>query len=300
VNREVIKEQLRLLGYACEMAEDGVIALEKWRSGHYALLLTDCHMPNMDGFELTDAIRADEGAQSKEAEQGAEQVDKKGTEQGKRAPIIAVTANAMQGEAERCRERGMDDYLAKPLRLNELAAMLAKWMPLPGAAAVMPDWTANETPIAISGATPSATTSTAPSTALGDNSTSAAAKTMLEPESPVESSVWDINILTKMVGDKPAMHRRLLEKFLSGAEDQVRRIVDAALIEDTAAVGEVAHALKSAARTVGALQMGELCEQLNHAGRIGDASQCRMLSETLPGIFAAAAGQIRKHLLLLP
>jgi len=179
------------------------------------------------------------------------------------------------------------------LRLNELAAMLAKWMPLPGAAAVMPDWTANETPSATPGLTPS----TVPSTALGDNSTSATVKTMLEPESHVESSVWDINILTKMVGDKPAMNRRLLEKFLSGAEDQVRRIVDAAMIEDTATVGEVAHALKSAARTVGALQMGELCEQLNHAGRIGDASQCRMLSETLPGIFAAASGQIRKHLL---
>jgi CheY-like chemotaxis protein len=67
-------------------------------------------MPNMDGFALTEAIRATEPA-------------------GTRLPIIAVTANAMQGEAQRCLERGMDDYLSKPLRLTELGQMLAKWLP---------------------------------------------------------------------------------------------------------------------------------------------------------------------------
>jgi CheY-like chemotaxis protein len=81
-NREVILEQLHLLGYSAEMAVDGVAALSMWRTGRYALLLTDCHMPNMDGFELTAAIRAEE-------------------QPGMHLPIIAVTANALQGEAER-------------------------------------------------------------------------------------------------------------------------------------------------------------------------------------------------------
>ena len=112
INRDVITEQLRLLGYACEVAEDGVQALAMWRTGRYALLLTDCHMPHMDGFELTEAIRQ------------AEPV-------GTRLPIVAVTANAMQGEAQRCRAHGMDDYLSKPLRMAELAPMLQKWLPLP-------------------------------------------------------------------------------------------------------------------------------------------------------------------------
>lgn len=58
-NREVIQEQLRLLGYASEAAEDGREALDKWRSGRYALLLTDCHMPTMDGYQLAAAIRED-------------------------------------------------------------------------------------------------------------------------------------------------------------------------------------------------------------------------------------------------
>ena len=111
-NREVMQEQLHLLGYACEMAEDGAIAWQMWQAnpGRYALLLSDCHMPNLDGFGLTEAIR---------------QAEPHGT----RLPIIAVTANAMQGEAQRCRERGMDDYLSKPLRMTELAPMLEKWLP---------------------------------------------------------------------------------------------------------------------------------------------------------------------------
>ena len=111
-NRDVISEQLRLLGYAVDVAEDGAVAFKKWQSGHHALLLTDCHMPNMDGFALTSAIRANEP-------------------RGVRLPIVAITANAMQGEAQRCLTAGMDDYLSKPLRMNELAPMLFKWLPLP-------------------------------------------------------------------------------------------------------------------------------------------------------------------------
>jgi signal transduction histidine kinase/ActR/RegA family two-component response regulator len=110
-NRDVICAQLLQLGYAAEVAEDGVTALEKWRTGRYALLLTDCHMPLMDGFLLTGFIRMEEGS-------------------GPRKPIIAVTANAMQGEVQRCLDSGMDDYLSKPFRMAELEPMLSKWLPL--------------------------------------------------------------------------------------------------------------------------------------------------------------------------
>jgi PAS domain S-box-containing protein len=119
-NRDVMQEQLRLLGYTCELAEDGAIALQMWQANpkRYALLLSDCHMPHLDGFGLTAAIRAAEPP-------------------GSRLPIIAVTANAMQGETERCRERGMDDYLSKPLRMTELAPMLQKWLPEPDSDAIL-------------------------------------------------------------------------------------------------------------------------------------------------------------------
>ena len=115
INQKVIRQQLTLLGYAADIAGNGREALERWKSGNYALLLTDIHMPEMDGYELTAAIR--------QAEEGK-----------RRAPIIAFTADALKGEAEHCRAVGMDDYLSKPVQLAHLRAILQKWMPAPATA----------------------------------------------------------------------------------------------------------------------------------------------------------------------
>jgi CheY-like chemotaxis protein len=110
INREVMLEQLRLVGYTAECAEDGEEALALWRSGRFDLLLTDCHMPNMDGYALSEAIRRAEPA-------------------GSRMPIIAVTANVTKGVREHCLSLGMDDCIAKPLRLQVLADVLVRWLP---------------------------------------------------------------------------------------------------------------------------------------------------------------------------
>ena len=109
-NRLVVQRQLALLGYAAEVAEDGAEALKMFDEKAYGLLLTDCHMPNMDGFDLTTAVR--------EREQTSVE----------HTPIVALTANALVGEAERCLNAGMDDYLAKPVRLKELGDTLARWI----------------------------------------------------------------------------------------------------------------------------------------------------------------------------
>ena len=112
-NRMLVSRQLSLLGYQAEYAEDGEIALALWREKPYGLVLTDCHMPNMDGFELTRKIRGAEAG-------GTAHV-----------PIIALTANALVGEAERCLGTGMDDYLAKPATLGDMGRVLGRWLPLP-------------------------------------------------------------------------------------------------------------------------------------------------------------------------
>ncbi|MFC6674149.1 PAS domain-containing protein [Marinobacterium aestuariivivens] len=109
-NQKVLAHQLALLGYAADIAENGQRALELWRSGDYVLLLTDLHMPEMDGYQLATAIRSE---------------DLKNYPK----PIIALTANALKGEAKRCFDVGMDDYLTKPARLEELNAVLDRWMP---------------------------------------------------------------------------------------------------------------------------------------------------------------------------
>jgi len=109
-NQKVIREQLAVLGFAAELAENGREALERWRTGRYALVMTDCHMPEMDGYELSGHIRAEEGPD-------------------RHTPILAITADALKGTAARCIAAGMDAYLTKPMQLETLRAALDPWLP---------------------------------------------------------------------------------------------------------------------------------------------------------------------------
>ncbi|MEO8204395.1 MAG: ATP-binding protein, partial [Betaproteobacteria bacterium] len=119
-NRSLLLRQVNMLGYAAQSAEDGVQALAMWKTGRFAMLITDCNMPEMNGYELTRAIREIERAP-----------DAKG---GGRIPIVACTAIALEGEAEACVAAGMDDYLAKPVSLMDLAKKLDQWLPVAQAA----------------------------------------------------------------------------------------------------------------------------------------------------------------------
>ncbi|MEQ8346196.1 MAG: PAS-domain containing protein [Sneathiellaceae bacterium] len=112
-NRTVVERQLGLLGFSVATATNGREALEMWREGGFGLVLTDCHMPQMDGYQLAAAIR--------EAEAGS-------VPARPRTPIVALTANALVGEAERCLAAGMDDYLAKPVTLNVMGERLGRWL----------------------------------------------------------------------------------------------------------------------------------------------------------------------------
>jgi CheY-like chemotaxis protein/HPt (histidine-containing phosphotransfer) domain-containing protein len=113
VNREVLVRQLELLGIAADTVNDGAAALDAWAGGSYAAVLADIHMPRMDGHEFTRRLRAAETERATA-----------------RTPVIAVTANAMKGEEERCLAAGMDAYLAKPVRLELLRATLERWLSL--------------------------------------------------------------------------------------------------------------------------------------------------------------------------
>jgi PAS domain S-box-containing protein len=111
VNREVLVLQLKLLGIAADTAENGIDALEAWARGSYAAVLADIHMPHMDGHELVRRLRA------AEADRGAV-----------RTPIVAVTADALKGEEQRCLASGMDAYLVKPVSIERLRATLERWL----------------------------------------------------------------------------------------------------------------------------------------------------------------------------
>jgi CheY-like chemotaxis protein len=103
-NQKVIRHQLERMGLAGDVVANGREALDRWRSGDYALVLTDLHMPMMDGHELARSIRAEED--------------------DRRTPIVALTANAVASEEARCREAGIDCYLTKPVRLPKLKEVI--------------------------------------------------------------------------------------------------------------------------------------------------------------------------------
>ena len=114
MNQQVICDQLHLLGYGVEVASDGEEGLKMWQTGCYSLVLTDLHMPKMSGYDLAKKIR----------ELGPSRVDMK-----KESIIIAITANALKGERDKCLAQGMNDYITKPVELNLLESTLNNWLP---------------------------------------------------------------------------------------------------------------------------------------------------------------------------
>ncbi|MDD5299552.1 MAG: ATP-binding protein [Gallionella sp.] len=111
INQKLLAHQIRLLGLRAETAENGQVALSMWRDGRFAMVITDCHMPEMDGYELAREIRKIEAAESR-----------------RRIPVIAWTANALAEEVGLCHAAGMDELLVKPADLMQLRKMLAKWL----------------------------------------------------------------------------------------------------------------------------------------------------------------------------
>jgi CheY-like chemotaxis protein/HPt (histidine-containing phosphotransfer) domain-containing protein len=115
INRRMAIQMLTKMGVEVQAAVDGLKALEALEQASFDLVLMDCQMPELDGYEATGAIR------KREAETGAP-----------RMPIVALTASALQGDRERCLAAGMDDYVTKPLTISQLRTTVQEWLPAPG------------------------------------------------------------------------------------------------------------------------------------------------------------------------
>jgi PAS domain S-box-containing protein len=218
VNREVLVRQLELLGVAADAVNDGVEALAAWDTGAYAAVLADIHMPRMDGHEFSRQLRAAE--------------TKRGSA---RTPIVAVTANAMKGEDERCLAAGMDAYLAKPVNIDQLRLTLERWIPIP-------------------------------------QDTGSAGSTS---EEEGDAGAFDRDVLAAWLGNDHAAINSLLAKFRDTAVEAERVICAAERAGDLAKLAAAAHKLKGAALTVGATAISKAATQLEQAGRAGDRAVCR-------------------------
>jgi CheY-like chemotaxis protein/HPt (histidine-containing phosphotransfer) domain-containing protein len=207
VNQRVAVHMLNKLGYAVEVVDNGALAVAAVAGGNFALVLMDCQMPEMDGFEATAAIR------------GAEA-------QSRHLPIVAMTANAMQGDRERCLAAGMDDYLAKPIDISLLATMLAAWLPAEVASPEPP-------------APPAAKPAEADPDAI------------------------DMRRLTDLFGEDDAVIDELLTVFqqsLHPLRERLRREVSGR----GSALKAITHELRGAAANVGASPMSELAGRLEN------------------------------------
>lgn len=251
-NQEVIRRQLLLLGYWGDIVADGRAALTALESSEYAALLTDCHMPVVDGFELTSQVRASE----------------EGTD--RHLPIIAITANALQGEASRCLAEGMDDYLTKPLDMARLTTALNRWVG-PSLAAVE--------------ASPSTVVST-PDTVAEDRS-----NLTLDALPILDASILE----TTLRGDR-ATTRLLLADFVPNARDLVDGADIALGAGDLSELARIGHTLKSSARAVGALRLGEACDQLESDARSAPAEQLERDVPRLRRLFEDVERAVQKLL----
>nr|WP_315207658.1 ATP-binding protein [uncultured Albidiferax sp.] len=222
VNQKVILRQIELLGFAGELAPDGAEAWRLWHAGSYALLLTDLHMPGMDGYSLAAAIRQEEALRNQAQGRPADS----------RMPILALTANALNGEAQRAYAAGMDEYLTKPLRLHLLQAALTRWLPFP------------------------------PAQALADTASAL-------PHAGVPGLAVDVRTLQDLVGDDPEMVRELLAEYRVSADRLAKELHTVHAAEDTRQMAAIAHRLKSSSRSVGAAALGDVCAELENACRSG-------------------------------
>ncbi|HRQ00646.1 MAG TPA: response regulator, partial [Terrimesophilobacter sp.] len=216
INQKVILQQLALLGHAAELAGDGAEALKMWRSGHHALILTDLHMPRMDGYALSEAIRREER-----------------TRGGPRVPILALTANALRGEAHRTLAAGIDEHLTKPIQLSLLREALERWLPTQRSNLEEP--------------------ASVPPVRRDD-----------------EHRPVDPDVLRELVGNDEAVMRELLGDYLAVLDTQGEALRQAIAAPEMQEVGRIAHKLKSSSRAIGATGLGNLCAELEVTSKRGD------------------------------
>jgi signal transduction histidine kinase/CheY-like chemotaxis protein/HPt (histidine-containing phosphotransfer) domain-containing protein len=221
-NQLVIHKQLNALGYQCEIANNGKEGFEMWKAKPYCMLISDCHMPIWDGFQLTDAIRKDE----------------KNTK--KHAPIVAITANALHGEAERCLAAGMDDYMAKPVAMKTLKLTLVKWM--------------------------------GEGSTFGQTDAESSVETAVPVEPPTQPNAdstcpIDDRMLKGMFGDDEETIKDILQSFIEPSGAIVTDLIAAHSARSAGDIKAQAHKLKSSSRSIGANEMADTCKALETAGR---------------------------------
>jgi two-component system, sensor histidine kinase and response regulator len=221
INQKVAVKMLERLGYRADVAADGLEAVEALSRIPYGAVLMDVQMPEMDGYEATAEIRRRERADP----------------EARHTPIIAMTANAMQGDREQALEAGMDDYVPKPVKAEKLEAVLERWI----------------SQQAFSKPDTSATMADADTAALNEEAT------VLD-----ESVLADLRELQEE--GEPDILEELIELYLEDAPSQIAALGEAVEAGEAQTVERIAHTLKGSSGNMGATRMTAVCSELEDVG----------------------------------
>jgi CheY-like chemotaxis protein len=295
VNQDVTLSMLENCGCRVDVAANGREALEAFSRASYDLILMDCQMPEMDGFEATRIIRAREAAEN--AESRIQPMDLKSQTSGLltpdpglrtpdarlqtpdsrlfRVPIIALTAHAMHGDRERCLAAGVDDYLSKPFNQEQLYTVLRRWLPqIPVKEQVQETQPVEAgTPLPFSQVQPTSPCTEDPKPVSPPAACPAAVDRQALKNLRALESEGGADVLDK-----------LIQNYLSHSPQLLQALQEAVARNDAISLQKGAHSLKSSSTSLGALTLAALCQELETLGR-----QCSL--ENAAGVLSQAVAE---------
>lgn len=249
VNQEVASAMLQRMGLSMKIANNGREAFDLLQLESFDLVLMDCQMPIMDGFEATECIRA------REAELNLSAI-----------PIIALTANAISGDREHCLSRGMDDYLSKPFSQDQLHELLARWLPARQVAAA-----SSAAGVGVS--------------SVAWPSRSATAQAQLDSQtlnSPVEI---DMQVIRQLRELREGLLPRIIELFRTSSPALVAQLQTAVTNQDADLLYKTAHNFKNSAANLGLVELANACRECEARARQGDLRQAEQHMQSIQTLY---------------
>lgn len=260
INRQVAELLLKEIGYEAEMVVDGLEALEKFKKSDYSMILMDCQMPNMDGFEATQAIRREE--------------KEKGVSDG--IPIIAMTADTMDDTRNECLAAGMNDFLLKPVEPDKLKATAEKWARSTKQSSASLDIKPENSNISEA----SSTSSNSDVASAFERDPEEARRLINLEELHSRFSPKDVAMLFNLAGDS--------------LEEEMARLREAVAKGDDVEVGKAAHAFKGASMSLQAQSLYELLLVFEKAGKAAESERYDELLAKVEDTYAKTAAYINE------
>jgi CheY-like chemotaxis protein len=235
VNQEVCRAMLEHLGHRVEVAGNGKVAVDHVTEKEYDIVLMDCQMPEMDGYAATRAIR---------------KLEEAGFGETRHTPIVALTAHALQGDAERSLAAGMDDHLSKPFTIDQLREVILKYAQVNGK-----------------------NHSGQPAVSQNDDQEKQSSSTQTDHANGFDTTALDRIRALEAPGSNDLI-KTVISHYCNETPKILESLKGALQGNDAPSVNKLAHSLKSSSANVGAIALSELCKEMELAGRANTLARC--------------------------